>query len=214
MGLKKKLFDVKNIIVALFKNAEGFFNFEGEVYPYFIHAHNHTWNNERKVEIPIFQHLVGQVEGSGGVLEVGNVLSNYGDVFHDVVDKYEVDEGVINVDAEDYKTDKRFRLIVSISTFEHIGFDSGESLDREKLLRVISNLRGLLLPGGLLCFSVPLGLNPSLDECVVARSLPVDEAFFLMRKAGVWGQVSFSDALGYDRYKIDTLMIGKIKREN
>ena len=55
------------------------------------------------------------------ILELGNVLSHYYPVHHDIVDKYEKSSGVSNVDIRDFDTSKDYDLVVSISTFEHIG---------------------------------------------------------------------------------------------
>ena len=42
---------------------------------------------------------------------------------HDIVDKYEKKKGIINQDIVDYKPDKKYDLIISISTLEHVGWD-------------------------------------------------------------------------------------------
>src|SRR5579872_7186960 len=76
----------------------GSFEFRGKTYLYFWHRYNATWRNERAVEIPIAREFIAQSRG-GNVLEVGNVLSHYGPVQHDVLDKYEKAEGVINEDV-------------------------------------------------------------------------------------------------------------------
>ncbi|HAL04611.1 MAG TPA: hypothetical protein DCP58_05820, partial [Verrucomicrobiales bacterium] len=54
----------------------------------FYHGYNMTWANERAVEVPIAREYLGRHTGQR-VLEVGNVLSHYGDVDHVVLDKYE-----------------------------------------------------------------------------------------------------------------------------
>jgi hypothetical protein len=82
---------------------------------------------------------------------VGNVLSHYFSVNHDVVDKYEKAEGVINRDIIDFHPSKEYDLIISISTLEHVGWDEDISdhkilHDPSKILRAIENLRGLLAP--------------------------------------------------------------------
>src|SRR6476469_7061547 len=58
-----------------------FFTFQGAAYPYLIHPHNFTWENERAVEVPIAWRAVMLARVRGGrVLEVGNVLGHYGRV--------------------------------------------------------------------------------------------------------------------------------------
>ncbi|MBH0190215.1 MAG: hypothetical protein HP492_00290, partial [Nitrospira sp.] len=98
------------------------FRFGGREYDYLYHPYNRTWKNERGVEIPIFRELLLQHEGKR-VLEVGNVLSHYFPIQHDVVDKYEVSPGVINKDIVGFLPQQTYHLIVSISTLEHVGWD-------------------------------------------------------------------------------------------
>jgi hypothetical protein len=112
-----------------------FFEFDGKTRRYFIHPHNNTWMNERMVEIPIVSDLVKQNAGKN-ILEIGNVIKHYmPDATHTVVDKYEKSDGVLNCDIIDYQppaengADAAFHgydLIISISTFEHIGFDESK----------------------------------------------------------------------------------------
>jgi hypothetical protein len=100
------------------------FIFNGKTYYYFVHKYNTTWKNERAVEVPIIWDIVREHYRQGKrVLEVGNVLSHYFRIFHDVLDKYEVAEGVINQDVVDFKPAWKYDLIVSISTLEHVGWD-------------------------------------------------------------------------------------------
>jgi hypothetical protein len=57
------------------------------------------------------------------ILEIGNVLSHYFPVNHDIVDKYEKADGVINQDVVHFYSPKKYDLIVSVSTLEHVGWD-------------------------------------------------------------------------------------------
>ena len=138
------------------------FAFGGETYPYLLHNYNLTWSNERGVEVPIAWRLVERAR-NGRVLEIGNVLSHYHAVAHEVVDKFERAEGVRNEDVAEFDTGSRYDLIVSISTLEHVGFDE-EPKDPDKPLRAIANLRRLLAPGGTLFVTMPLGYNPHVDR--------------------------------------------------
>ncbi len=71
------------------------FEFQGNTYKYFYHWYNTTWNNERAVEIPIVCKIINEnIEDN--ILEIGNVLSHYFNIEHDIVDKYEKADGVIN----------------------------------------------------------------------------------------------------------------------
>jgi hypothetical protein len=104
------------------------------------------------------------------ILEVGNVTSYYYPVHHAIIDKHEEGEGVLKLDVIDFHTTKRYDLIISISTIEHIGFNEDKyvgnetMLDHQKPLRVIQHLKGLLAQNGKLIMTSPLGYNPTLDQ--------------------------------------------------
>ena len=88
--------------------------------------------NERSIEVPIVMEIVNQNKGKR-ILEIGNVLSNYYKVSHDIVDKYEKAPNVINQDVVDFKTNEKYDLIVSISTLEHVGWDEEPRDDKKNL---------------------------------------------------------------------------------
>ena len=44
------------------------------------------------------------------------MLSYYFQVSHDILDKYEIVEGIINEDVVDYKSSKKYDLIISVLT--------------------------------------------------------------------------------------------------
>lgn len=82
------------------------------------------------------------------MLEVGDVLSHYFPIHHDVVDKYQVAPGVINQDIAEFIPPERYDLILSISTPEDVGWDETPR-EPDKLLRAIEHLRNrCLAPGG------------------------------------------------------------------
>jgi hypothetical protein len=139
----------------------GEFTLGGESYPLLRHRHGLTWVTERTVEVPVARRLVERHRGAR-ILEVGNVLSHYMRVEHDVVDKYERAPGVRNVDVLDLPPEPGYDLIVTISTLEHVGRDETPR-DPGRAVGALDHLRGLLLPGGTLCATVPVGYNPDLD---------------------------------------------------
>jgi len=139
------------------------FKFQGKRYKYFIRRYNHTWGNERAIEVPLIMEAVLGFKGKK-ILEFGNVLSHYFSFKHDVLDKYEKGKGVINEDVCSFNSDKKYDLIVSISTLEHVGWNTGEKKDKKKIKKAIENLKKLLSPKGKIISSVPLGYNPSLDD--------------------------------------------------
>jgi hypothetical protein len=138
------------------------FQFQGKNYKYFYNLYNTTWENERAVEIPIVREILQEHQGKM-ILEVGNVIPHYFDVDHDVVDKYENAINVINQDVIDYHPTKKYDLIISISTLEHVGWDESPR-EPEKILRAIDNLKSCLVAGGKMVVTFPLGYNSAMDK--------------------------------------------------
>lgn len=216
-GVRKVLHEVK--VSALFGYYRTFkagrtIEFQGHTYPYLYRRYNLTVRNERAVEVPIFAHLVNQYPADR-VLEVGNVLAHYFPVSHDRLDKYEQAPGVINADVVDFQPGKNYDLIVSISTLEHVGWDE-QPRDPTKLLRAIANLQSLLVPGGTLAISLPLGYNAEVDRLVRSRALPFTSEGYLKRGAdNVWREVGWHEVQGADyNYHIPTangLVVGTIE---
>lgn len=171
------------------------FTFNGNPYPYFVHLYNTTWKCERAVEIPIVMRLISN-KSHRNILEIGNVLSHYFDLQHDIVDKYEKAEGVVNLDVVDFATDKRYDLIVAISTLEHVGWDE-KPRDPEKILRCIHHLKNLLSKGGTLMFTVPGGYNSFLDD-IIRKSAIENAQFYHFKRTGMnhWVQSEFKDIDG------------------
>jgi hypothetical protein len=175
------------------------FEFQGIRYHYFIHRHNTTWRNERCVEIPIVRKIVQEHQGKR-ILEVGNVLSHYNPVKHDIVDKYEVSSGVINQDVVDYRPSMRYDLIVSISTMEHVGWDE-DPRDRlmilgepVKILRALENLQECLAPGGTMVITIPVGYNPQLDKSLAEGRIDFIKRLCLKRiSKNKWVESEWAD---------------------
>jgi glycogen synthase len=191
------------------------FSFEGRRYRYFLHRYNSTWRNERAVEIPIVHDVVQQYQGKR-ILEVGNVLAHYFPATHDRLDKYEAAPGVINQDVVDFRPDRRYDLIVSISTLEHVGWDE-EPREPDKPLRALSALRGLLAPGGRLLFTLPLAYNPHLDGLFWAGRLGLSRQCYLKRIStdNRWRQVEEGEvrSAAFDRpfRRVNALVIAVIE---
>lgn len=172
------------------------FTVRGAEYFYFYHAYNETYRNERAVEIPIVWPLVARLAPER-VLEVGNVLSHYFPTRHDVVDKFERAEGVQNLDVVDIDAARRYDLIVSISTLEHVGFDE-QPKDPGKPARAIDHLRRCLSPAGRLVVTLPIGYNPQVDADLRAGRIPRDGAICLRRisRSNRWREVGWDDIQG------------------
>ncbi len=176
----------------LFKDST--FTFQGQEYRYFYHLHTATWLHERAVEVPIAWRLVKSAD-PGDVLEVGNVLSHYFPVRHQVVDKYDKASGVLNADIADFQSSKTFGAIVAVSTLEHVGWDETPR-DPEKPLRAVENIRRLLSPGGTALITVPIGYNPNTDRFIREQRM-FDSQSFMKRvsRDNRWIETSLEDAL-------------------
>jgi hypothetical protein len=129
------------------------------------------------------------------ILEVGNVLSNFFRFEHDIVDKYETARGVINEDVVDFESDKKYDLIVSISTLEHVGWDENPR-DDMKIPRAIENLKTLIKSrGGTILITLPLGYNRALDRILKEGIIQFTKQYHLIRvsKGNVWKEASWEE---------------------
>ena len=166
-------------------------------YSYCVHPYNHTWANERAVEIPVVRRLLKASDPSS-TLEVGNVSSHYFESGHTVVDKYErcLYRPVINEDVIEFNPQRRFTLIVSISTIEHVGWDE-KPRDETKVMIAFQKLRSLLAPGGKAIVTIPVGYNPFLDQRM--REIADDNATLHCLKRvsedNQWVETDLEDAL-------------------
>lgn len=178
----------------IFKSSQTF-RWNGKQYCYFYHWYNFTWRNERAIEVALFLEVVKN-NRKRRILEVGNVLSHYAPISHDVVDKYEKADGVINEDIVGYKQKKPYDLIIGISTIEHVGFDEAPR-EPMKFVRVFIHLQNLLTSSGKLVISLPLGYNPYIDAFLAKNKsrLKID---FLKRisKENIWTQVDWNSVKG------------------
>lgn len=193
MSIKKR--DLKYFIHKIFKSWR-VFRFQGRNYQYFCHRYNFTWMNERAVEVPVIWEMVKKYHGKK-ILEVGNVLSHYFSFSHDILDKYEKGEGVINQDIVGFKPAGKYDLIVSISTLEHVGWDENPR-DPGKVLRAVENLRNCLVSKGKMIITLPLGYNPPMDELLGERGIPFSQQYFLKRisRDNKWKEVEWKDVCG------------------
>ena len=173
------------------------FSFLGRHYPYFIHQYNSTWRNERTVEIALAMPFVEQAR-SRTLLELGNVMSYYSDAPHTVIDRYEDSPGVANVDFVDCPIERRYDCFLSISTFEHIGWD--ESPRRPaKVDEAFARVRSFMSDPSSddVLVTVPIGYNPHFDELVATSRLvfPKQGALVRLDAANNWEEADMRVAL-------------------
>lgn len=175
---------------------KGEFTYQTRRLEYFYHRYNMTWASERCVEVPIALEAIARHRGEH-ILEVGNVLSHYQPVTHDLVDKYEPGPTGIAQDIAEYVPTEPYGLIISISTFEHIGFDDDAATSSaDKILAALQNCRRMLQPSGELVVTVPIGYNPELDRMISRRELGAERETFLGRRTALeWRECSREEAL-------------------
>jgi hypothetical protein len=152
--------------------------FQGRSIPYARVSYNRAWRNERSVELALARDFLAQT--GGRTLEVGNVLSHYMSVDHDILDKYEASPGVMNEDVVDFAPEVPYERIISISTLEHVGWDE-RPREPDKVLRAYQSLRKALAPEGTMLLTCPVGQNPHLDEYLQDDALDFPIRVFLRR---------------------------------
>lgn len=172
------------------------------------------WRGEREAELPIFKNILDHYDPKD-VLEVGNVLRNYYPVNFTVLDKYERGKGIINDDAADYKSTKKYNLILSISTIEHIGLDE-ENAEPKKVLFAIKNLMKLLRKNGKFIFSYTLNYNHYLDDLVRKDGLKFSYKKILKKVKNKWVQIPFEEYIksGEIAKPNSVLFIGEIVKDS
>ncbi|MEE9378712.1 MAG: hypothetical protein V3V33_11840, partial [Candidatus Lokiarchaeia archaeon] len=166
------------------------FKLNNKIYPYFYHNYNFTWRAERAVEIPIIIEILKRNKGKR-ILEIGNVLSHYFSHKHDILDKYEKGEGVINEDIVNFYPKKKYDLIISISTLEHVGWHEAIK-EPLKILNAIEHLKSYLTNKGEFVFTIPIGENPFLDNLLKENKIKFSEKYCLKKISfdNKWKQVS------------------------
>ena len=169
------------------------FALAGRKYQYYFGRYNTTWHHERAVEVPVAWEVVRRFDPDR-VLEVGNVLPHYFQTRHTVLDKDEADPRVVNADVVDFTTERRFDLIVTISTLEHVGWDYSEDVESRKILAAVDHLGELLTENGRLLVTLPIGYNPHLDELLRNGDLRFDRLLAMERisRDNRWRETSWA----------------------
>lgn len=158
---------VECLVVRMQRSPAATFSLGDQKFFYLYHPYNRTWENERAIEVSIARKLLEASHKKGQqILEVGNVLNHYCDIPHTVVDFYERGRRIINEDIVNFSPRNSYDLIISVSTIEHIGYDTGEIPDADKSVRAIHKLKSLLKKGGIILLTFPMGYNSNLDSAV------------------------------------------------
>lgn len=166
--------------------------FNGDFLRLTAHRYNGTWRNERAIEVSLAKKYLEKAQEKN-ILEIGNVLSHYFPVSHTIVDKYEKAPGVLNQDVAQLNFAKKFDLIISISTLEHVGWD--EPIQNSlKVIQALRVLKKQLKPGGKIVVTFPFGYNPHMELFLKAGFFKFDETYFFKRTSyfNFWKQVRYS----------------------
>lgn len=211
--VKNSLAYIFYLYYKIFKSSRQFV-FRKKSYKYFYHMYNYTWIGERAVEIPIIWEIVKK-QTCEKILEVGNVLSHYFPITHDVLDKYERGDVVINQDIVNFKPSQKYDLIVSISTLEHVGWDEIPR-QPDKVLSAIANLKKLLISNGKIIITLPVGYNNEVDRLLREKKLGLTSQYNLKRisRDNIWKEVEWKDIknakYGYPYNAANGVVVGVI----
>ena len=146
------------------------------------------WRGERECELPLAKIFLDSATPDK-IMEVGNVLNHYYNVNHLVVDKFEQGNNVINEDIVGFRIPRKFNLIISISTIEHIGKDE-DSKNPLKFLKAIEVCKNLLEDNGQFIFTFSWNYNAHLEERVRLNKL-AGFTYSYFKKQGVnWFELS------------------------
>lgn len=75
---------------------------------------------------------------------------------------------VINKDISEFSSNKKYDLIISISTFEHTGQKEKDKTNK-RLLKAIKNLNNLLKKDEKIYLTFLIGYNPYLDNLLINK---------------------------------------------
>ena len=199
-----------------FKSSEEFV-FQGKKYHYIFHRYCTTWKNERCAIIPITLDIIKDYLNQGkNVLEIGNVISHICPVSHDIVDKYEIADGVINEDVTEFHSLKRYDLIFSIVTLQQVGSNESRR-NPTKIIKAIENLKKILSHDGILLILHGLGENKEMDKLLETGKIKLDRMLYLKKICKYkWREAEWEEVrnLEYD-YSVPTaraVLIGVFAR--
>src|SRR5262249_7854207 len=112
---------------------------------------------------------------------------------HDVLDKYEIVDGVINEDVVNFQTSQRYNLIMSIVTLQLVGSDESPR-DPRKVLQAIDNLKKFLEPSGIIVIIHGLGEYKGVDDLLKNGILKFNKEFYLKKISGYkWKEATWEE---------------------
>lgn len=215
----RKIKDLVDFQVARRYKSKKTFRFNKNSYYYLVDKYNFSWKNERTVEIPIAWQEIKKIKNNN-ILEVGNVLSHYFNVNYDIIDKYEINSKVKNIDVVDYNPRKKYDLIISISTLEHVGWEENPK-EPLKIIPAIKKLKKLLTKNGQLFITLPVGYtNPSLNKLILEQKLNLSKYLYLRRVSAdnEWRETNLNDIrnvkYNYPYNNSNAIMVGIFKNSN
>ena len=101
-------------------------------------------------------------------------------VTHDVLDKYEIADGVVNEDVTEYQPSKQYDLIFSIVTMQHVDRIKSTQ-DPTKIMKAMENLKKILSSDGIILIFHGLGENKEMDDLLEIGKLEFSQIFYLMK---------------------------------
>jgi hypothetical protein len=127
------------------------------------------------------------------ILEIGNMLSFVYAINHDVLDKYEIVDGVINEDVVSFRPAEKYDLIFSILTLQEVGLKEVPS-DPEKFLFAFENLKSILSNNGQMVVIHGMGVNLGMDNAIRHGTIKFSEQYCLKKVRGyLWKETTWDD---------------------
>ena len=220
-GIFRPLIDLLGFLYFKLFRGHKKFTFNKKEYKYFYHLYNRTVAGERVVEIPLALDILDKYKDKD-ILEVGNVMSHYIRTNYPILDLHEKGRTVVNKDVISFNLKKKFDLILSVSTMEHVGFSKRywEPKKPKKFSKGIVNLKKHLKKNGELFVTFPLFYNDYISDLILKKKDPFTKRYFFKRTSHLneWKQISFSEAIKGNSYEgyfanANILFIGVYKKK-
>jgi len=98
-----------------------------------------------------------------------------------------------------FSLNKKFDLIISISTMEHVGSEDDDN-NPSKIFATRENLRKHLKEGGEIFMTLPVSQNPALDRYIASGQVRFKRMYYLKRvsRSNRWVQVDDVKGIRYD----------------